>query len=263
MASGLTRRNTTCGSIPRPHHHFYIQMSKGIILAGGNGTRLRPLTLVTNKHLLPVYTKPMIVYPLETLKTLGVTDILIVSGGEHIGGFAEFLGDGSEYGVNLTYRVQKDAGGIAEAIGLARDFAQGKSITVILGDNIFQNELIPKVDVDQDKAYLYTKKVKDPQRFGVVSKSEVGREGKETIVEKPVNHVGDQAVVGLYVYPSDVFDVVATLKPSARGELEVTDISNHYLREGRAVITEMSGFWSDAGTFDSLLKASLWASKAK
>lgn len=238
-------------------------MSKGIVLAGGNGTRLRPLTYVTNKHLLPVYDKPMVLYPIETLKALGVADILLVSGGEHIGGFAEFLGDGKDYGVNLTYRVQREAGGIAEALGLAKDFADGDSVVVVLGDNVFENSLIPKFSVDYSRAYLFTKKVSDPERFGVVSMTAVGREGLPTIVEKPKSHVGNQAVVGLYIYPNDVFDVIKTLVPSARGELEVTDVSNYYLRENRAVIQELHGFWSDAGVFDSLLKASLWASKRK
>lgn len=238
-------------------------MAKGIVLAGGNGTRLRPLTYVTNKHLLPVYDKPMVLYPVETLKALGVTDVLVVSGGEHIGTFAEFLGDGRDYGVNLTYRVQREAGGIAEALGLAKDFAGGEPVTVVLGDNVFQNELIPKFERDPNQAYLFTKKVADPERFGVVSMTAIGREGLPTIVEKPKSYVGNQAVVGLYIYPNDVFEVIKTLVPSARGELEVTDISNYYLRENRATIQELRGFWSDAGVFDSLLKASVWASNQR
>lgn len=233
----------------------------GILLAGGNGTRMRPLTYVTNKQLLPVYNKPMVMYPLETLKALGITDILLVSGGEHIGHFTEYLGDGADFGVNLTYRVQRAAGGIAEALGLSKAFANGQQVTVVLGDNIFDNKQLPTFDRDKDTAYLFTKKVSNPEKFGVVSLVEQGREGKPTIVEKPVNFVGNQAVVGLYIYPNDVFDIVPTLKPSARGELEITDVNNYYVLSNRVEIKELQGFWSDAGSFDSLLASSNWASK--
>ena len=232
---------------------------KGILLAGGNGTRMRPLTYITNKQLLPVYNKPMVMYPLETLKALGITEILLVSGGEHIGHFSEYLGDGEDFGVSLTYRVQRAAGGIAEALGLSKAFANGDSVTVVLGDNIFDNSLIPEFNVEEDKAYLFTKKVSNPEKFGVISMTAKGREGLPTIIEKPIDYVGNQAVVGLYIYPNDVFDIVPTLKPSARGELEITDVNNYYVLSNRAEIKELQGFWSDAGSFDSLLASSNWA----
>lgn len=234
---------------------------KGILLCGGNGTRLRPLTFLQNKHLLPVYDRPMVLYPLSTLISLGIKDILIISGGENIGSFTEFLGDGSKYSVNLTYKVQKEAGGIAEALGLAKDFAGGDSVTVILGDNIFENSGIPNFEVEENKAYIFTKKVENPQRFGVISLVEEDRIGKPTIIEKPTKPVGDQAVVGLYIYPNDVFDVIPTLKKSERGELEVTDINNHFLYQDRCYVKRINDFWSDAGTFDSLLASSIWAKK--
>jgi glucose-1-phosphate thymidylyltransferase len=231
---------------------------KGIILAGGNGTRLRPLTLLLNKHLLPVYDKPMILYPIETLKSLGISDVLLVSGGEHIGKFTDFLGDGSEFDINLTYRVQKDAGGIAQALGLAKDFAASDDVVVILGDNIFDNRF---VSIPQDRkpgeAVLYGKKVPDSNRFGVI---EIAKNGTlRGIKEKPKNPKSNIAVTGLYVYPSDVFEVIPHLKPSARGELEITDINNQYIKEKRCVLKFVSGFWSDAGTFDSLFKSYNWA----
>ena len=232
---------------------------KGVILAGGHGTRLNPLTCITNKHLLPVFNKPMILYPIETLISRGIKDILIVSGGEYMGRFTEFLGDGNRFGVNLTYRVQEEAGGIAEALGLAKDFVADDSVTVILGDNIFENKYIPEFEIEKEKAYIFTKKVKNPERFGVISLTEFGKEGEPLIVEKPKKFIGDRAVIGLYIYPNDVFDVIPTLKKSSRGELEVTDLNNHYLREGRGVVKNIKGFWSDAGTHDSLLESAKWA----
>ena len=240
---------------------------KGIILAGGNGTRLRPLTYVTNKHLLPIYNKPMILYPLETLKMLGIKDILIVSGGEHIGWFTEFLGDGSVYNVNLTYRVQMEAGGIAEALGLARDFVGSDSATVILGDNIFDNyqisQIIPDVDLKEGRACIFLKKVPDPQRFGVPEFAGVEGEDWSTlrisrIVEKPATPPSEYAVTGLYHYPNIVFDVVKGLKPSDRGELEITDVNNYFVENGIMDFLRLDGYWSDAGTFDSLLASANW-----
>ena len=232
---------------------------KGVILAGGKGTRLNPLTCITNKHLLPVYNKPMVLYPMETLISMGVTDILIVSGGEYIGKFTEFLGNGSKFGVNLTYKVQEESGGIAEALGLAKDFAQGGSITVILGDNIFENKFIPKIDIDEKRAYMFVKKVENPERFGVISMIKDKYEGKKMIVEKPKEHIGDHAVVGLYIYPNDVFEIIPTLEKSDRGELEVTDLNNYYLSKDRGIINVIKGYWSDAGTMDSLFNSSSWA----
>ena len=236
-------------------------MSKGIILAGGHGTRLRPLTLVTNKHLLPIYDKPMIMFPIETLKSLGIKDILIVSGGDRIGQFTELLGDGSRFDVEITYKVQEKAGGIADALGLGKNFVGNNSVTVILGDNIFDNKAIPTFPIEEGKAYMFVKEVKNPERFGVVSYTEEGYVGDPFIIEKPKVHVGNQAVVGLYIYPSDVFEFIPTMVPSARGEKEVTDINNFYLSQKRGVIKEIKGFWSDAGTFESLIESSNWVRK--
>lgn len=232
---------------------------KGIILAGGKGTRLLPLTAITNKHLLPVYNKPMVLYPLETLKSLGINEILLVAGGEHIGAFADFLGDGSKYGVKLTYKVQQEAGGIAQALSLAEDFASGEEISVILGDNIFEHiekgtQIVSTVDKKQ--ASLFIKKVLNPNRFGVP----IFDAGKIVdIEEKPKNPKSEFAVTGFYKYPVDVFEIIKTLKPSQRGELEITDVNRYYVRAGRCAVYEVSGFWSDAGTPDSLLSAAQWA----
>lgn len=237
---------------------------KGVILCGGNGTRLRPLTSIVNKHLLGVYNKPMVLYPLETLKSLGIKNILIVSGGEHIGWFTEFLGDGSDFGVDLTYKVQKGAGGIAEALGLAKDFAGKDKIMVVLGDNIFDNTKIkvPKNLENKEACVFVTKDVDDMKRFGVLFQSK--KSGKRWITEKPQDLEESQgAITGLYIYPPDVFDVIETLKPSGRGELEITDVNNHYLNKKLLRDTEFKGFWSDAGTFESLSRASEWARSEK
>lgn len=231
-------------------------------MAGGTGTRLRPATLVTNKHLIPIINKPMILYPIETLKEIGVTDILIVSGGDHIGGFAEFLGDGSDYGISLTYRVQKGAGGIAAALLQAESFSGGEDMVVILGDNIF-GEAPQSIQSTHTpgKARIFIKYVEDPERFGVFVETQPGSKTLGTIVEKPKTHMSNLAVTGLYVYPSDVFDVIRTLKPSSRGELEITDVNNHYLSKGECEVYALSSsiFWSDAGTPDSLVRAIDWA----
>jgi len=219
---------------------------RGVILAGGNGTRLRPLTYLLNKHLLPVYNKPMILYPLETLKALGITEILLVTGGEHMGDFAEFLGDGREYGVNLTYRVQKEAGGIAEALGLAESFVN-EQFAVILGDNIF--EYAPNIP---ERCGLVLKEMEDPERFGVFAENQ--------IEEKPKKPKSNLIVTGLYFYTPEVFHFIRTLKPSKRGELEITDLNNWCLEYLDMTYHIYDGFWSDAGTFDSLLKSSIWNS---
>lgn len=216
---------------------------KGVILAGGNGTRLRPLTLITNKHLLPVYNKPMILYPLETLKQMGIKEILLITGGEHIGGFAELLGDGSEYGVEITYKVQKEAGGIAQALQLAEDFVD-EQFVVILGDNILSH---PVVLPPSGSCCFYIKKVEDPQRFGVLYMGH--------IEEKPEKPKSNHAVMGIYVYTKEIFDFIKTLKPSARGELEITDVNNYCLDHIDSHVSGYEGFWSDAGTFDSLMKS--------
>lgn len=220
---------------------------KGIILAGGNGTRLRPLTLVANKHLLPVYNKPMILYPLQTLKDMGIKDILIVSGGENIGVFMDFLGDGSDYGVSLTYKIQKEAGGIAQALLLGKDFVGQDRFAVILGDNIF--EYAPKLPLD-DLYGIVLKKVANPERFGVFDKKTC------RITEKPKKPKSKFAVTGLYFYQPSVFSFIEKLKPSKRGEMEITDVNNWCLEHFDTATLDYEGFWSDAGTFDSLLASS-------
>lgn len=233
---------------------------KGIILAGGEGTRLRPLTLVANKHLLPIYNKPMVQFPIETLKNLGINDILIVTGGDKVGKFADYIGDGSDLGVNITYKVQKDAGGIAHALALAEDFVGNENVAVILGDNVFDNAHIKIYDRESlnslNDAIVYIKEVKDPERFGVVGYDNDGK--IDSITEKPKQPKSNDAIVGLYIYPPDVFDVIRTLKPSDRGELEITDVNKFYLKRNRLDVKRLEGFWSDAGTFDSLLKSANW-----
>lgn len=233
---------------------------KGVILAGGTGSRLYPLTKVTNKHLLPVYNKPMILYPLETLKSLGIDEICIVSGGEHIADFMRFLGSGSEFGVKLTYKVQDGPKGIAHALLQAEKFVKNdEKVVVILGDNIFEKVEAPQEALSDNNAYIYIKEVEDPERFGVV-KFDENNEIAE-IIEKPKEPPSKFAVTGLYIYPSDVFDFIKTLKPSQRGELEITDVNNWYLKQGRLKAIKIDGFWSDAGTFESLLKATLFVAE--
>ncbi len=229
---------------------------KGIILAGGLGTRLLPCTRVTNKHLLPVYDKPMIYYPLGTLVHAGIKDILVVSGKGHAGHFLELLGDGRDFRVRLSYAVQEEPGGIAQALLLAEDFADGGRIAVILGDNIIEDNIRDYVDDFRHQAKgakLFLKEVPDANRFGV---AEV-KDGKVVgIEEKPSQPKSNLAVVGLYMYDSQVFDIIKTLKPSNRGELEITDVNNFYIQQGTAASEILKGFWSDAGKFESLFRAS-------
>ncbi len=229
---------------------------KGVILAGGTGSRLYPLTKVTNKHLLPVYDKPMIYYPLQTLIDAGIKDIMIVSGRGHAGHFLELLGSGAEFGVKFTYEIQDHAGGIAQALSLAEDFADNDNITVILGDNIFQDNIKDAVQSFENGAHIFLKSVPDAHRFGV---AEVDEENGSVIgiEEKPAQPKSDLAVTGLYIYSNDVFDVVKTLKPSGRGELEITDVNNHYISKSQMKFSMLDGSWSDAGTFESLLRASI------
>jgi glucose-1-phosphate thymidylyltransferase len=233
---------------------------RGLILAGGKGTRLLPATKVVNKHMVPILNKPMIMYPLETLKYLGITNIMITTGGNHVGGIADFLGDGSEFGVQLTYRIQRDAGGIAQALSLAQDFVGDDEAAVILGDNVFENNMLPILDYHSPgsgNATFFVKEVKDPQRFGVFSYID----GIAEIEEKPKNPKSNKAVTGLYVYPPDVFSVVARLKPSARGELEISDVNNYFIKNNRYHVVDVQGFWSDAGTPESLMEVTVWAYK--
>jgi glucose-1-phosphate thymidylyltransferase len=225
---------------------------RGVILAGGKGTRLGELTKVTNKHLLPVGPYPMVYHPLKKLVGAGLTDVLLVSGTEHMGDFVELLGSGREYGCRLTYRVQDEAGGIAQALSLAELFCTGSRACVLLGDNIFQAPLKPILDAANehpDWAWIGLKQVHDPGRFGVAE-----LKGKQVvgIEEKPKVPKSDYAVVGIYIYPADVFEVIKGLKPSARGEYEITDVNNYYLQSGRMGYSILEGYWSDAGTLDSL-----------
>ena len=224
---------------------------KGVICAGGTGSRLMPLTKVTNKHLLPVYDKPMIYYPLQTLIDAGIKEILIVSGVGHAGHFVNLLGSGKEFGVKLSYEIQDEAGGIAQALSLAEDFADKEDIAVILGDNVFED----RFDFSDFKggARIFLKKVENANRFGV---AEVDGSKIINVEEKPKKLKSDLAVTGLYLYDSKVFDYIRELKPSGRGELEITDVNNKYIKEGEMDYFVLKGFWSDAGTFDSLLKSS-------
>jgi glucose-1-phosphate thymidylyltransferase len=227
---------------------------KGVILAGGTGSRLYPLTKVTNKHLLPVYDKPMIFYPIQTLIGAGVKEIMIVSGRGHAGHFLELLGSGADLGVRFTYEIQEDAGGIAQALYLAKDFVDNDNVTVILGDNIFQDKVDDTVRRFNYGAQIFLKSVPDAQRFGV---AEIEEKNKKVICieEKPQNPKSNYAVTGLYIYDKNVFSIIEILKPSGRGELEITDVNNHYIQRGDMKYSILNGYWSDAGTFDSLLKA--------
>ncbi len=226
---------------------------KGVILAGGTGSRLYPLTKVTNKHLLPVYDKPMIYYPIQTLINAGIKEIMIVSGKGHAGHFLELLGSGSELGVRLTYEIQEEAGGIAHALGLAEDFADNSPVTMILGDNIFQDNIIDSVKSFTSGAKIFLKEVSDAHRFGV---AEIDGNRIISIEEKPKIPKSSLAVTGLYIYDSRVFEIIRNLKPSGRGELEITDVNNAYVRMGEMEYSILEGFWSDAGTFESLFRAS-------
>ena len=224
---------------------------KGVLLAGGTGSRLLPLTKVTNKHLLPVYNKPMIYYPLETLKSMGIKDIMIVSGPEHCGHILNLLGSGRNQGLNLSYEIQDEAGGIAQALGLAKNFAGNEDIAVILGDNIFQDSF--DIKNFKEGARVFIKEVNDPKRFAV---AEIEGNKIKNMEEKPENPKSNYAVTGLYVYDNKVFDIIKTLKPSGRGELEITDVNNAYVQQGKMSFSMLDGYWSDAGTFESLHRAS-------
>ena len=226
---------------------------KGIILAGGTGSRLYPLTKVTNKHLLPVYDKPMIYYPLQTLVDAGITEIMIVSGRGHAGHFLELLGSGADFGVHLTYEIQEKAGGIAQALGLADDFVDNEPVTVLLGDNIFQDNVRTAVETFKEGARIFLKEVPDAKRFGV---AEIKAKKIFSIEEKPAKPKSNLAVTGLYIYDSGVFEIIRTLKPSGRGELEITDVNNEYIRMEKMDFSMLHGYWSDAGTFESLFRAS-------
>lgn len=230
---------------------------KGIILAGGLGTRLRPMTLVTNKHLLPVYDRPMVYYPIGTLVNAGITEVLVVTGGEHAGDFFKLLRNGKDVGLkHLEYAYQEGEGGIADALKLAEDFADGGKICVILGDNIIENNINQAFEDFRNQergAKVLLKQVEDPHRFGVVKFDDAGN--ITDILEKPKDPPSNMAVTGYYMYDGRVFDICKTLKPSGRGELEITDVNTDYLRRGELTWSELSGWWTDAGTIPSLLRA--------
>ena len=225
---------------------------RGVVLAGGTGSRLRPLTKVTNKHLLPVGHKPMIYYPIEKLTSIGIEQILIVTGVEYMGDVVSLLGSGREFSCQFTYKVQDEAGGIAQALGLAEGFSNNDPLAVILGDNIFQANLKKYADkfiAQKTGARLLLKKVPNPQRFGVVQISDTR---VIRIDEKPKKPESDYAVTGIYFYDSAVFDIIRTLKPSDRDELEITDVNNAYIARGQLAYDILDGWWTDAGTFESL-----------
>ncbi len=233
---------------------------KGVILAGGTGSRLYPLTKVTNKHLLPVYDKPMIFYPIQTLIDAGIKEIMIVSGRGHAGHFLELLGSGADLGVKFTYEIQEEAGGIAQALSLAESFADEDDVTVILGDNIFQDNIKKDVSSFTGGAKIFLKEVPDAHRFGV---AELRGDRVIGIQEKPREPKSSFAVTGLYIYSNNVFKIIKTLKPSARGELEITDVNNYFVNNGTMEYRILDGFWSDAGTFESLLRASVMVERYK
>jgi glucose-1-phosphate thymidylyltransferase len=230
---------------------------KGVVLAGGLGSRLRPLTSVTNKHLLPVYDQPMIYYPIQTLVNAGIIDIMIVTGGNSAGDFLKLLGNGKAFGLkHLNYTYQEGEGGIAAALALVEHFAGNDPICVVLGDNIIQGNIRAAADSYRQQergAKILLKKVSDPQRFGVPQ-----LDGKRVvqIEEKPREPKSEYAVIGIYMYDARVFEIIRTLKPSGRGELEITDVNNAYIERSEMTWDELDGWWSDAGTFESLLHAS-------
>lgn len=230
---------------------------KGVILAGGLGTRLHPLTKITNKHLLPVYDQPMIYYPIRTLINAGIQDIMIVTGGNAAGDFLRLLGNGKEFGLkHLNYTYQEGEGGIADALSLVAHFADDQPICVVLGDNLIEKNIRSAADEYRAQgrgAKILLKHVHDPQRFGV---PEIEGDKVIRIEEKPSEPKSDYAVTGIYFYDATVFDIIKTLVPSGRGELEITDVNNHYIRRGEMTWNELDGWWTDAGTFESLLRAS-------
>jgi glucose-1-phosphate thymidylyltransferase len=232
---------------------------KGVVLAGGLGTRLRPLTRITNKHLLPVYNKPLIYYPLETLVEAEIRDILLVTGGNNAGDFLRLIGNGEDFGLTrIHYAYQKGEGGIAEALGLAREFVGNEKFVVMLGDNILQNSLGPSMERFERQpqgSRIFLKQVEHPWEYGVAV-----TEGTKVVrvIEKPKEPPSDLAVIGVYMYPPDVFEIIKTLKPSARGELEITDVNNAYIERGCMEYEILDGWWLDAGeNHESLLRANL------
>ena len=232
---------------------------KGVILAGGTGTRLNPLTKVTNKHLLPVGRVPMIFHPIYKLKEAGITEILIVTGVDHMGDIVNLLGSGKDFGCQFTYKVQDEAQGIAQALGLADKWSNSEKICVVLGDNVFQDKLsgfVKKFNKQEKGAMVLLKEVSDPERFGVV---ELSDDRIISIEEKPKKPKSNFAISGIYFYDKEVFDIIKKLKPSRRGEFEISDVNRIYLKKGQLSHQILSGWWSDAGTFESLERATLLA----
>ena len=237
---------------------------KGVILAGGVGSRLYPLTYATNKHLLPVYDKPMVFYPIRTLVQAGIDEVIVVTGGPHAGDFVRVLRNGKELGHrHLEYAYQEQEGGIAQALSLCEDFADGKEIAVILGDNTTDADISDAVHGFRDGAMVFLRRVPDPERFGVPEFDPQDPRRIIAIEEKPAEPKSHYAVTGLYLYDFRVFDLIRRTKPSGRGELEITDVNNMYIEVGALHWAELRGFWSDAGTFESLFRSSAyWARKA-
>lgn len=230
---------------------------KGVILAGGLGSRMMPCTKVTNKHLLPVFNKPMIYYPLNTLVGGGLKDIMIVTGGNNAGDFLKLLGNGKDFGLkDIGYSYQEGEGGIAEALKLAENFADGGKVIVMLGDNIIKDDIseaVKEFEKQPEGAKIFLKEVNDPERFGV---AEI-KDGKViNIEEKPKDPKSNYAVIGIYMYDNNVFEIAQSLKPSSRGELEITDVNNEYIKRGTMTYSVVKGWWTDAGTFESLYRAS-------
>jgi glucose-1-phosphate thymidylyltransferase len=225
---------------------------KGVLICGGSGSRLKPLTDITNKSLLPVYDKPLILYPLQVLLDAGIKQIAVVSGNEHVDQMAGFLGSGSRFGCEFSYRVQDEPKGIAQALGLAESFVDGDSVCAILGDNVYFDDLSPMIQTFQGGAHLFLKQVSDAKRFGVAT---TAGDRVTSIVEKPSAPTTNLAVTGCYLYDSRCFDVIKNLKPSPRGELEITDVSNWYAKAGEARATILGKDWVDAGTVESLFRA--------
>jgi glucose-1-phosphate thymidylyltransferase len=236
---------------------------KGVVLAGGLGSRLKPLTKVTNKHLLPVYDQPMIYYPIQALINAGIDDIMIVTGGNSAGDFLKLLGNGKDFGLkHVNYTYQEGEGGIADALSLVEHFADEEPICVVLGDNIIENNIRQAAEEYRQQgkgAKILLKEVHDPQRFGV---PELDGDKVLQIEEKPADPKSNYAVIGIYFYDSTVFDVIRGLEPSARGELEITDVNNHYINRGEMTWAKLDGWWTDAGTFESLLHATNLVAKS-
>lgn len=234
---------------------------KGIILAGGNATRLRPLTKITSKQLLPVYDKPMIFYPLETLLTAGIKDILIIIAPQYAGHFLNLLGSGRDFGANFTYEIQEEPKGLADAFIVGEDFIEGDNVTMILGDNIFDYDFTKEIQSFESGGHIFAIKVPDPQRYAVV---EFDQNGKVlSIVEKPQEPKSEYAVPGIYIFDKRASEFAKNVKPSDRGELEIPDLYNQYLASGELTVSTIESNWEDAGTFDSLLRASNFIANKK